>query len=100
MFGIYEAHQAFSLEELRLKVTLRHIASNCGHIETRLSDKLSHHHSIQLYDGSHDISPVRAAACAPPADSDNESGSEPLLVCCFCFLLLSYCFHAGELSVT
>lgn len=41
MFGIYEAHQAFSLEELRLKVTLRHIASNCGHIETRLSDKLS-----------------------------------------------------------
>lgn len=38
---------------------------------------LNHHHSSQLYDSSHDISPVRAAAYAPPADSDNESGSQP-----------------------
>lgn len=37
---------------------------------------LNHHHCSQLCDSSHDISPVRAAAYAPPAD--NESGSKLL----------------------
>lgn len=41
---------------------------------------LNHHHSSQLYDSSRDISSVRVAACASPADSDDESGREPSLV--------------------
>lgn len=62
---------------------------------------LNHHHPSQLYDRSHDISPVRAAAYAPPpADSDNESGSGPQSFWCFRLPLLSYRFHAVVLSVT
>lgn len=41
VIGIYETHQASSQEELHLKVTLGCITSDCGHSETRLSDKLS-----------------------------------------------------------
>lgn len=63
---------------------------------------LNHHHSIQLYDGSHDISPVRAAARTPPAGSDNESGSKPLLVLLLLFpvikLLIPCCWVKCHLN--
>ena len=88
--GIYETHQAFSQEDAAFEGDsgIADTVKQGFQTSCLLSPSLlNHHHSSQLYDRSHDISPVRAAAYAPPppppppppaaADSDNESGSEP-----------------------
>lgn len=72
--GIYETHQAFSQEECRVWRWLRAASHQTADTVKQgfqtsclLSPSLlNHHHSSQLYDRSHDISPVRAAAYAPP----------------------------------
>lgn len=85
--GIYEAHQAFRWRGCGVWRWLRgasHQTADTVEQDSQTTCLLSasllnHHHSSHLYDHSHDISPVRAGAYAPPstADSDNESGSRP-----------------------